>query len=240
MLYLIGLGLHDEKDISVKGLEAIKHCKYVYLEAYTSLLGITLSKLKNYYKKKIILASRELVEADDNEILNHAKKDKVALLICGDVFSATTHIDLFLRVKKENIKVEVIHNASILTAVGVTGLSLYKFGQTTSIPFHHTNVTTPIEVYKKNNELGLHTLFLLDLDLTNKKYFSAKEAADYLLKNKIGGSCITCYQLGSSNEEIHYIPLNKVKESKKFPQCLILPGKLHFMEEEVLNTLYKC
>lgn len=40
MLYLIGLGLSDVKDITVKGLEKVKECKRVYLEAYTSILGV--------------------------------------------------------------------------------------------------------------------------------------------------------------------------------------------------------
>jgi hypothetical protein len=38
MLYLIGLGLADEKDITVKGLEVVKRANRVYLEAYTSIL----------------------------------------------------------------------------------------------------------------------------------------------------------------------------------------------------------
>lgn len=38
MLYLIGLGLGDAEDITVKGLEAVRRCGRVYLEAYTSLL----------------------------------------------------------------------------------------------------------------------------------------------------------------------------------------------------------
>lgn len=38
MLYLIGLGLGDPKDITVKGLEILKTCNYVYLESYTSIL----------------------------------------------------------------------------------------------------------------------------------------------------------------------------------------------------------
>lgn len=38
MLYLIGLGLGDVKDITVKGLEVVKTAHKVYLEAYTSLL----------------------------------------------------------------------------------------------------------------------------------------------------------------------------------------------------------
>jgi len=43
MLYIIGLGLGDEKDITLKGLEAVKKCDKVYMEAYTSLLSFGLS-----------------------------------------------------------------------------------------------------------------------------------------------------------------------------------------------------
>lgn len=38
MLYLVGLGLGDETDITVKGLEVVKKAERVYLEAYTSIL----------------------------------------------------------------------------------------------------------------------------------------------------------------------------------------------------------
>ncbi len=34
-LYMVGIGLNDEKDITVKGLEAVKKCDSVYLESYT-------------------------------------------------------------------------------------------------------------------------------------------------------------------------------------------------------------
>lgn len=40
MLYFIGLGLGDAKDITVKGLEIIRQCSRVYLEAYTSILTV--------------------------------------------------------------------------------------------------------------------------------------------------------------------------------------------------------
>lgn len=40
MLFLVGLGLGDAKDITVKGLEVVKKCKRVYLEAYTSILTV--------------------------------------------------------------------------------------------------------------------------------------------------------------------------------------------------------
>jgi len=55
MLYLIGLGLSDETDITVKGLEIVKNASRVYLEAYTSILlvdksilvGVTLRQFGN-------------------------------------------------------------------------------------------------------------------------------------------------------------------------------------------------
>lgn len=43
MLYIIGLGLGDERDITLKGLDAVKKCEKVYIEAYTSLLSFGLS-----------------------------------------------------------------------------------------------------------------------------------------------------------------------------------------------------
>lgn len=43
MLYIIGLGLGDEKDITLRGLEAVRRCDKVYIEAYTSLLSFGLS-----------------------------------------------------------------------------------------------------------------------------------------------------------------------------------------------------
>lgn len=45
MLYFIGLGLGNEKDITVRGLEAVKSCEKVFLENYTSVLGVEPKKL---------------------------------------------------------------------------------------------------------------------------------------------------------------------------------------------------
>lgn len=45
MLYLVGLGLSDETDITLKGLEVVKKASRVYLEAYTSILLVDQSVL---------------------------------------------------------------------------------------------------------------------------------------------------------------------------------------------------
>lgn len=166
MLYLIGLGLSHETDITVRGLETVRKCKRVYLEAYTSILmAADVLSLEKFYGKEVILADRELVETGADQILEGADRDDVAFLVVGDVFGATTHTDLVLRAKELGIAYESIHNASVMNAVGACGLQLYQFGQTVSLVFF-TDSWKPDSFYSKvleNRKIGLHTLLLLDI-----------------------------------------------------------------------------
>lgn len=80
MLYLVGLGLSDETDITVKGLEVVKKASRVYLEAYTSILLVdqsvlvrhaTLSKSSFPFPPRLLLTnanrnSRSLIMADQS------------------------------------------------------------------------------------------------------------------------------------------------------------------------------
>ncbi|WVN91113.1 diphthine synthase [Cryptococcus depauperatus CBS 7841] len=165
MFYVIGLGLSDEKDITVKGLEVVRRSERVYLESYTSILMVEKEKLEAFYERPVITATRELVELEADEILKDADKVDVAFLVVGDPLGATTHTDLLLRAEFQNIPTSVIHNASILTALGSTGLQMYSFGQTLSLPFY-TESWKPDSWYPKleeNLKLGVHTLVLLDI-----------------------------------------------------------------------------
>ncbi|ERN08094.1 hypothetical protein AMTR_s00284p00011000, partial [Amborella trichopoda] len=168
MLYIIGLGLGDEKDITLKGLEAVKKCERVYIEAYTSLLSFGLSSnglstLEELYGKPLIVADREMVEERVDDMLYEAREFDVAFLVVGDPFGATTHTDLVVRAKKLGVEVKVIHNASVVNAIGVCGLQLYRYGEIVSVPFF-TETWRPDSFYEKicSNRLhGLHTLCLL-------------------------------------------------------------------------------
>lgn len=245
-LYFIGLGLNNEKDISINGFETIKKCDVVYLENYTSVLNCTKGDLEKLYEKKIVLARRNLVESDNNKIVENAKSKNVAFLVAGDPFAATTHIDLFLRAKKEGIKCKVINNASIISAVGIAGLQIYKFGKITSIPLENENIETPYDALKSNLSLDLHTLFLLDLDSEEEKFMSVNDAIRYLLKIELKRNekmfsektlCVGCARIGSEDQAIK---AGSAKELLKYNfgkpvHCLIVPGKLHFMEEEALE-----
>ncbi len=250
MLYIIGIGLADEKDITVKGLEAVKDCDKVYLEYYTSLLDCDVSALEKLYGKKIIIADRELVEQKAEEtILKNAKDKNVAFLVIGDALSATTHIDLIKRAKESGIDVHVIHNASIMNAVAVTGLQLYKFGKTTSLPFWQENFKpeTAYDVLKENKKINAHTLILLDLNPKEKRYMTVNEAIDILLKieekrkEKVFTKktfCVGCARIGIKNPTIK---AGKAEELIKFdfglpPHCLIVPADMHFMEEEIVKS----
>ncbi|CAJ0581834.1 unnamed protein product, partial [Mesorhabditis spiculigera] len=167
VFYLIGLGLGNVEDITVKGLNAVRKCKRVHLEAYTSILcyGLEKKQLEEFYGREVIEADRTMVEQNSDEILNGADVDDVAMLVVGDPFGATTHADLVLRAKQRNIPVQVIHNASIMNAVGCCGLQLYNFGETVSIVMW-LDGWEPDSYYDKianNVSKGYHTLCLLDI-----------------------------------------------------------------------------
>lgn len=237
-LYLIGLGLNDEKDITLRGLETIKKSDVIYLEQYTSRLSCHVNDIKKHlerqYNKTVIDVKREDLEDKSDLILKEAKTKEVSLLIAGSPLSATTHFDLYLEAKKRKIESHIIENASVINAIGITGLFLYKFGRTTTIPFDNKDIKSPYEDYLKNKEIGLHTLFLLDIK--EDKLMTAREGLDYLIRLGLDKETliIGCAALGSLEPEIK---VRKAKDLnlKKFPQCFIIPGKLNFKEEEALN-----
>mmetsp|Transcript_54312 Transcript_54312/g.99837 ORF Transcript_54312/g.99837 Transcript_54312/m.99837 type:complete len:288 (+) Transcript_54312:119-982(+) len=167
VLWLVGLGLGDEGDITVKGLAAVRKSAFVYLEAYTSILpGLDRDALaKAYEVPDIIEADRELVESGCEEMLERAKDHDVSFLVVGDALCATTHTDLWLRARKSGIDVRVVHNASVMNAIAACGLQLYRFGETVSIPFW-ADGWKPASFYDKiaaNRRANLHTLCLLDI-----------------------------------------------------------------------------
>ena len=170
MLYIIGLGLFVYKDITVRGLEAVKSCDLVFLEHYTAVLKCPTEELEKFYEKKIIVADRDLVESEAWRILEPAQTKNVALLVVGDVYGATTHSDMFVRCQKMGIKVQIIHNASIMNAIGCSGLQLYRFGQSVSVCFWTEN-WRPFSYYPKikvNRDNNMHTLVLLDIKVKER------------------------------------------------------------------------
>lgn len=262
-LHLIGTGLWSIRDLSVRAKEVIDACTHVYLEHYTSILKESKKEIETFLGKQIILAPREMIEQNANTILAQAKTADVALLVVGDVFGATTHTDLLLRAHAAQVKTHVLHNASILTAVGITGLELYKFGKTTSMVFFDDDwkPQTAYDVIKDNQTMGLHTLILLDIkvaepakkDIRSEKhtplpsrFMTINQAIAQLHEIEQNRSdniftpdtlCVGVARLGSDDPCIisgNAAQLADVDFGEPL-HALIIPGKLHFMEEDALK-----
>lgn len=226
MLYIIGLGL-DERDISLKAVEALKKCSAIYCESYTGRWDGNISNIEKINRKKVKLLERKDVESDF--LVNEARKKKIALLVPGDPLAATTHFQLFLDAKNEGIECEVIHAASIYTAVAETGLQLYKFGRATTLTSH--SAMSPYDVIRENKKAGLHSLVLLDIDMV------VEDGVKALIENKAiseNEKIIVCRNLGTKKSEIKYEDVNKIK-MKGLQAVIIVPGKLNFKEEEALE-----
>lgn len=264
MLYLIGLGLSYESDITVRGLETVKKCKRVYLEAYTSILmAANQESLEKFYGREIILADRELVETGSDDILKDADKEDVAFLVVGDPFGATTHTDLVIRARELGIKVETIHNASVMNAVGACGLQLYQFGQTVSLVFF-TDSWKPDSFYGKimeNRKIGLHTLLLLDIKVKKQsienmargrliyeppRYMDIATAAQQLLEIESirqeqaytpNTPCVAISRLGSPTQTFKAGTLQELSEydsGEPLHSLVMLGRQVHELELEYL------
>lgn len=252
MLFFIGLGLYDEKDISVKGLEAVLAADEIYAEFYTSrLMGASVQDLERIYGKKVTVLSRKQVE-NDPSWLENAREMDLAFLVGGDPMVSTTHLDLRLRALEMGIGTKIIHSSSIVTAIsGLTGLQNYRFSKSTTIPFPYFSrgkrivPDTPYMVLKENQEKNCHTMIFLDI--LDTKYMTINEGAGLLMEmaasiddedldNKLS---IGIARAGSDNAIIKAETLGNLK---KFDfgdplHILIVPAKLHFMEAKALEVL---
>ena len=252
-LIFIGLGLYDEKDISIRGLEELKKSNTVFIETYTSFMpGLSIKGIEETIGKEIkVVARKALEEEDGQQLLEAAKNGKTAFLVQGDPMIATTHIVLWIRAKKMGIKTRVIHGASAISAVrGISGLQNYKFGKSVTIPFAEQGLIseTPYNVIRENKKMGLHTMCYLDIRIEEQRFLTINKALEMLLeieKQKqehivttrtlvIGvaraGSIKPIVRAGYIEEVIDY-------DFGAPPHTLIFPGNLHFMEAEALTSL---
>lgn len=251
MLTLIGLGLHDEKDMSLRGLEEAKKADKVYLELYTTIWFGDVKKLEDMIGKKIEILKRKDLEENLEKILKEAKENKIVILVGGDPLVATTHSALITGARKNDVKVKIIHNSSIISAIAESGLHIYKFGPCVTIPFpEKTKGKLPESVYniiKMNKARGLHTLCLLDLDMEDNKIMSVKEGLEILLKIeemrkedviKLKEKVVVLSMIGSENSKIFFEEVEELlRKDIKLPAVIIFPGILHFTEKEFLDLI---
>ena len=246
-LVFVGLGLHDEKGITLRGLDEARSADVVFAELYTSsLTGATIESVERLIGKKIRTLTRADVE-DGGTILKAAARQKVAFLVVGDPMAATTHVDLRLRAAAAKVPSRIVHGVSILTAAaGALGLQAYKFGRTTTIPFPAIGFgpTSPLEAILENRRAGLHSLVLLDLREGGTP-LAPKEAIAFLLEmtarigtTEFGPETLACVlsRVGSPDGRAVCGPIGTLSNRDLGPpmHCIVVPGRLHFLEKEAL------
>lgn len=251
-IVFVGLGLHDEMGISLRGLEEVKTADSVFIELYTNLmLDFSMENFERVSGKKLHVVSRKGLEEENGEsLLKAAESGKVVFLVPGDPLIATTHVSLRIRAEKLGIKTRVVHGASILSAViGLSGLHNYKFGKSVTIPLPSENPSeTPYEVITQNKKRGLHTLCLLDIKVEENRYMKIREGLEFLLKVeekrkekivKMDTLVVGVARAGSNNPTVKAGFLKHLLgyDFGDPPHSIIFPGKLHFMEAEALIVL---
>src|SRR5207247_10685266 len=96
-LVFIGLGLDDERGITLRGLDEARAADMVFAEFYTSALqGASIEAVGKPIDRQIRRLSRKEVE-DGRVLLAAAAKGRGACGGRGDPMSATTHVDPRLR-----------------------------------------------------------------------------------------------------------------------------------------------
>uniref|UniRef100_A0A8C2GZE0 diphthine methyl ester synthase n=1 Tax=Cyprinus carpio TaxID=7962 RepID=A0A8C2GZE0_CYPCA len=188
-------------------------------------------------------------------------EDYTSILWYKDVDEATTHSDLVLRALNAGIQYHVIHNASIMNAVGCCGL------QTVSIVFW-TDTWRPESFYdkiKKNRDMGPHTLCLLDIKVKEQsmknlmrgrniyeppRYMTFAQAAEQLLEilqnRRDRGEelamtqdtvCVGLAQIRAEVQTIHSGTLQELMSCDLGGplHSMIISGHLHPLEVDMLK-----
>ena len=252
-LIFIGLGLHDEYGLSLRGQMEARSCDMLFAEFYTSRMpGLKIDSLEGLLGKKVhVLSRQEVEEGAEETILSKAKTGRIGFLVPGDPLVATTHVDLRLRAIKSGINSRIIHAASVVSAsAGATGLQSYKFGRTTTVPVSYEGKfpVSVIQTIASNLSSGLHSLVLLEIDVEHDQLVSIPSALKLLWSNSahVPRAPITDSTLvvGLARLEAPDMQLSAGRlvdvmrtDFGEPPYLLIFPGKLHFVEAEALQLI---
>ena len=253
MLTFVGLGLYDERSVTVAGRDAIHEADRVFAEFYTSrLVGTDLESLERFHDTAIEVLDRADVERNPEPVLSAAESDHVVFLTAGDTMVSTTHTDLRLRAHERDVETRIVHGTTAQTAAGsLTGLQNYRFGKATTLPFEraHGGDGVPgsvVTTIADNRDRGLHTLVYLDIkvddphwDEADDTYMTADHAAGVLATEFPETLAVVVARAGSPDPTVAAGTLDQLA-TRSFGEplhLLVVPAELHPVEEEALDAL---
>ncbi len=252
MLWFIGLGISGIDGISNDTIKILKKADLVFFENFTSPMPKReQSKIKKLVKKKFRVAPRWIVE-DGKIILSEAKKRMVVLLVYGDPYIATTHIELRTRAEIEKIKTKTVHAASAIPSlIGECGLQYYKIGRPVTIMREQQSWSTVYNTIYENLVKGMHSILILEYSGIENFFLDPRDAISSLSlteneqkRNIIDESTFTIVasRIGSRTQSITAGKLSNLAKMNfgKPPHTIIIPGRMHFTETDALKVFAKC
>ncbi len=256
MLTFVGLGLYDERSVTVAGRDAIRDADRVFAETYTSrLVGADLQAVEKYHGVEIDRRTRRGVERDPEPILAAATEGDAVFLTAGDTMISTTHVDLRLRAETRGIDTRVVHGTTAQTAASsLTGLQNYRFGPATTLPFAYAHAgdgvpDSVLETIRDNRDRGLHTLVYLDIKVgedtagadrrDGDEYMTAARAAERLAPELPDALGVGVARAGAPDPFVRADRLAALADvGFGAPlHTLVVPGDLHHVEADALATL---
>ncbi|WP_232702052.1 diphthine synthase [Halobacterium wangiae] len=252
MLTFVGLGLYDERSVTVAGRDAIAAADRAFAEFYTSrLVGADVADLEAYHDTDIEVRDRAGVEQDPGPILDAAESGDAVFLTAGDTMISTTHVDLRLRAEERGIDTRVVHAPTAESAASsLTGLQNYRFGKATTLPFEwaHGADGVPgsvVDTIEANRERGLHTLCYLDIKVDHPRiegdeYMTASHAAGLLAEHWNPDALgVVVARAGAPDATVRAAPLETLAalDFGDPLHLLVLPGDLHHVERDALVGL---
>jgi diphthine synthase len=250
-------------------MEILRSSDIIYVERFTGFISDEFvdslsyklqnsSESKSRIEFKIKFIKRWFIE-DGREILEHARKSNVCVLVYGDPLIATTYNELLVRARKLSIEFKVIHSSSgILSLMGESGLQPYKFGKMVTMMDDPMSSITVYNTIYENMCLGLHTLILTEYNNDDGRgnfesnsdpfFLSPSRVIELLLERekemKLLNFSVETYGLIASKIGCKNSTFNsgKIKsllglEYRGGPNSVIIPGRLHFTEVDSIKYL---
>ena len=245
MLSFVGLGLYDERSITIEGRDRLRAADAVFAERYTSrLVGAEFADVEAFHDIEIRVCDRTTVEQEPVPILDAAASGDAVFLTAGDPMIATTHVDLRLRAQERGINTDVVHGVTAQTAASsLTGLQNYRFGPSTTLPFPDVHGADGLpgsvtETIDDNRERDCHTLVFLDIKAADERYMRADTAAD-LLCNRYGDLLGVVVARAGSPDPLVVADRVAALAERSFGDplhLLVIPGSLHHIEADALSA----
>lgn len=251
-LIFVGLGIHGALGLPFGAIGDLRSCDRLLLDSYTNPIdaAAALRDLSGILDRDdITLADRGMLE-DIPGIVSLASGGCLGILVPGDVFVATTHEAIRQEALRRGVPVKVWHSSSIVTAaLERVGLHLYKLG------FVGTLVKGPPQTsyrvyFGVNRALlnGQHSVILLEYDASTGDYMDVGEASKLLIDAERSWRMgtfsdnrpmLVFSRLYGEGESMSLVRLSEAG-SREFggpPYTLVVPGPLHYSEEESLRLV---